>query len=92
VPRQFSHEALAKTHYFIIWFTFGIKISTFSTTIGNVVLFLKVCSNAKNFKILKFTEGWKQVLLYMVYSGIHLYAISSVYLSSSLSSIQATRK
>jgi hypothetical protein len=58
VPRQFSHEALAKRITSLSDLPLGSKSAPPSTTIGNVVkLFLKVCSNAKNFKILKFTEG-----------------------------------
>jgi hypothetical protein len=52
VPRQFSHEALAKRITSLSDLPLGSK-SAPPTTIGNVVkLFLKVCSNAKILKYL----------------------------------------
>jgi hypothetical protein len=58
VPRQFSHEALAKRITSLSDLPLGSKSAPpFPPPIGNVEAILKVCSNAKNFKILKFTEG-----------------------------------
>ena len=44
-------------------FPFGSKSAPpFPPPIGKVVkLFLNVCSKARNFKILKFTDGWKRI-------------------------------
>jgi hypothetical protein len=57
VPRQFSHEALAKRITSLSDLPLGSKSAPPFHHPSVCKLFLKVCSNAKNFKILKFTEG-----------------------------------
>jgi hypothetical protein len=56
-----------------------------------VKLFFKSLLECKNFKILKFRRVKTEVLLYMVYGGIHLWYPLFTWVAP-LSSIQATRK
>jgi hypothetical protein len=82
--------SFGKTHYFIIWFSFGSKSAPpFPPPIGNVVkLFLTF--KARISKYLSLQMGENEVHLCRSDSRVHLNTVSSVYLCLSFIINQAT--
>jgi len=62
MPKQLAHERLAEPHDLGVGFSLRVEVGPpFPPPMGSVVkAFLNTCSKARNFKMLRFTDGWKR--------------------------------